>query len=92
MQAKLIDGALKTRKQIVGDAMKKLNKVYAISLDTVMNVSMLNELRKKAFSRIPITFGEDSRNSFIGILHLKNLVGLELTDKKLGSLISEKKI
>ena len=54
-----------------------IDKVYSVSIDALVDINMINEMRLKGYSRIPVYYG--SNKSFIlGILIVKTLIGADI--------------
>ena len=56
-----------------------------------MDAALLKEIREKAYSRIPLYYGDRERGLYVGVLIVKSLVGLEAnldTPCTIGELIS----
>lgn len=58
-----------------------LDKVFAISIDALVDINLINEMRVKGYSRIPIFYGEN-KGFIIGILIVKTLIGADIMKPK----------
>lgn len=64
-----------------------------LSCDRLVNEELMNEIKKKNYSRIPVYWGDVDRKLIIGILLVKSLVGLQFEDGlKISDLINKKQI
>ena len=61
--------------------MKRINKVFMISCDTIMDENLIKKILKKNYSRIPIYYGSLDKKLVIGILLTKSLIGVNVADK-----------
>lgn len=61
--------------------MKKINKVFMISYDAVVDEDLVKKILKKNYSRIPIYFGSPDKKLVIGILLTKSLIGVNVEEK-----------
>ncbi|CAG9334827.1 unnamed protein product [Blepharisma stoltei] len=75
-QIKIIHGAIDLKSEIVKDHMTKFDRVYCLSNDTIIDKAKIKEIIKEGYSRIPVYNGEH-RNNIIGILMVKEMLGLE---------------
>lgn len=49
--------------------------VYALRLETVLNRSTLNDIKKQGFTRIPVY--KNTRDNVVGILYAKDLINIK---------------
>jgi len=49
--------------------------VFALSIDTVINKEVIELIKKKGYSRVPVFYGEN-KSFIIGVLIVKSLIGL----------------
>ena len=75
-QIKLIHGAMAIKKEIVSGHMIPIEKVFSISISTVLNRSVLDEIISKGYSRVPV-YRNDNSTMLVGILLVKRLIGVE---------------
>lgn len=75
-QIKLIHGAMAIKKEIVAGHMIPIDKVFSISITTVLNRSVLDEIISKGYSRVPV-YRNDNSTLLVGILLVKRLIGVE---------------
>jgi len=75
-QIKLIHGAMAIKKEIVAGHMIPIEKVFSISISTVLNRSVLDEIISKGYSRVPV-YRNDNSMLLVGILLVKRLIGVE---------------
>lgn len=59
--------------------LKPLDEVFMISYDAELDKPLLQTILKKGYSRIPVFKGE--RNNILGMIMVKNLLEVDLTDK-----------
>lgn len=50
-------------------AMKKLDEVYTLPVTAILNMTTVNEIASKGYSRIPVYL--DKRERVVGVLHVK---------------------
>ena len=58
--------------------LKKINKVFMISCDTIVDDKLIKKILKKNYSRIPIYFGDLKNKLVIGILLTKSLINVKI--------------
>jgi CBS domain containing-hemolysin-like protein len=46
-------------------------------MDAVVDINMINEMRLKGYSRIPVYYG-DNKSFILGILIVKTLIGADI--------------
>ena len=89
----MITGALNWRTTTANQVFQNASKVYSLSVDRVLDLELLNEIKHKNYSRIPIYSGEKSKNLIIGVLLVKSLIGISFEKgESIGSLITSKQI
>ena len=72
-------GAMEFHEVVVGDIMTKIDKVFMVSEEDILDDNMVRHIWQKGHSRIPVYCGE-SRQSIVGVLYAKDLV-LILSEK-----------
>ncbi len=80
-EANLMLSALDMREKKVEDVMIPLEKVFTIDYDEVINEQKLKEIIQKGYSRIPV-FSFNNQNDLIGIVRIKQLLGLNFEKNK----------
>merc|ERR1719310_571316 len=91
--AAMLTGVLEYKHMTVKDVMTDLDKVYMIELNTKMTFSVLMEIYKSGFTRIPVY--EGTRSNIVGILFTKDEIVDEtdtLIDVNEPSSIVEKRV
>ena len=87
----MITGALNWRTTTANQVFQNASKVYSLSVDRVLDLELLNEIKHKNYSRIPIYSGEKFKNLIIGVLLVKSLIGISFEKgESIGSLITSK--
>ncbi|OMJ69568.1 hypothetical protein SteCoe_32673 [Stentor coeruleus] len=76
VQVKMIHGAIDLRYKLVKDHIIPLDKIYAMSTDTIINKKTFRKLVKQGYSRVPVYQG-NNRNAIVGILLTKKLLVAE---------------
>ncbi|KAK4014598.1 hypothetical protein OUZ56_027119 [Daphnia magna] len=77
-EVNIIAGALELRRKTVGDIMTRLEDVFMLSYDSLLDFETVSEIMKQGFSRVPIYDGE--RNNIIGLLFIKELALVDPQD------------
>ncbi|XP_025407316.1 metal transporter CNNM4 isoform X1 [Sipha flava] len=80
-EVNIISGALELHRKKVGDVMTKLEDVYMLSYDTVLDFETVSEIMKSGYSRIPVY--EDSRQNIVTMLYIKDLALVDPDDNTL---------
>ena len=83
-QANLMISALEIKEKKAKDIMIPLNKVYSIEYDQKLSKETIAEILSKGYSRIPVYIKkkEDSSIEIIGLVRIKQLIGLDLYENK----------
>jgi metal transporter CNNM len=74
-EAEIIQGALGLSEKRVRDIAAPINKVYYLSLDTLLDDAKIDEIKKQNRSRIPIL--SDDHTKCHGVLLMKTLVDID---------------
>ncbi|XP_045597380.1 unextended protein [Procambarus clarkii] len=74
----IICGALELHKKTVGEVMTKLDDVYMLSVDTILDFNTINEIMQQGYSRVPVFEGE--RTNIIAVLFIKDLAFIDPDD------------
>lgn len=77
-EVNIISGALELRKKIVRDVMTKLEDVYMLSYDTILDFETVSEIMKSGYSRVPVY--EGSRHNIVTMLYTKDLALVDPDD------------
>lgn len=75
MQTKIIAGAFDLREQTIDTLITSIDRVFSLSIDTVINKDAIELIKRKGYSRIPVYYGEN-KTFIIGVLIVKSLIGL----------------
>jgi hypothetical protein len=62
-----------------------IDRVFSLSIDTVVDQEVIDLIKRKGYSRIPVYYGENKTFIF-GVLIVKSLIGLEIDKKNPKSL------
>ena len=91
-QTLAIQGAIDLAKKNVKSVMVPVKKVFMLSTNKALDKKRVKQLLKHGYSRIPVYRSREKHN-ILGILHIKSLIGLDLTSERtLGKLIEEGEI
>uniref|UniRef100_A0A8D8YKD0 Metal transporter CNNM2 n=1 Tax=Cacopsylla melanoneura TaxID=428564 RepID=A0A8D8YKD0_9HEMI len=77
-EVNIISGALELRRKIVGEVMTKLEDVYMLSYDAILDFETVSEIMKSGYSRIPVF--EDRRTNIVTMLYIKDLALVDPDD------------
>jgi len=84
-EIKVINSTIDLRETPVTKEMERIEKVFMISNNAVIDQDMIKRISKSGFSKIPVYKNHD-RNNVVGILKVKSLLGYE---KFLGKTLEE---
>eukprot|EP00344_Euplotes_crassus_P003404 CAMPEP_0196996352 /NCGR_PEP_ID=MMETSP1380-20130617/2254_1 /TAXON_ID=5936 /ORGANISM="Euplotes crassus, Strain CT5" /LENGTH=550 /DNA_ID=CAMNT_0042412287 /DNA_START=71 /DNA_END=1723 /DNA_ORIENTATION=+ len=88
-QTKMIKSVLDTKDGFVDKLMVPDNKIFKVNINKNINNKLAKKLTDAGYSRIPVYDGDD-KNRIVGILLIKQLIGLDLTeDRKISDLVKE---
>jgi len=76
-EERILIGALSFSNKTAINIMTPRPVVYALNSDKIIDNLLLNEIREKGFSRIPVYFKK--KDNIIGILYSKELIGYDTT-------------
>ena len=79
-EVNIISGALAFKKKITEDVMTKIDNVYCLSTNRVLDFRTIKEIYESGFSRIPI-YDEGDKNDIVGILYVRDLAFLDPDDQ-----------
>jgi len=77
-EVNIIAGALELRKKTVVDIMTRLEDVYMLAHDAILDFETVSVIMKQGFSRIPVYDGE--RSNIIALLFIKELALVDPED------------
>ncbi|XP_050438550.1 unextended protein isoform X2 [Adelges cooleyi] len=80
-EVNIISGALELHRKKVNDVMTKLEDVYMLSYDTVLDFETVSEIMKSGYSRIPVY--EGNRQNIVTMLYIKDLALVDPDDNTL---------
>ncbi|GFT42295.1 metal transporter CNNM4 [Nephila pilipes] len=67
----IISGALELTKKTVADVMTKVNDVFMVPINSVLDFETVSEIIKQGYSRIPVYDGD--RSNVVALLNIKDL-------------------
>ncbi|XP_066905221.1 unextended protein isoform X3 [Halyomorpha halys] len=77
-EVNIISGALELSQKIVRDVMTKIEDVFMLSIDAVLDFETVSEIMKSGFSRIPVY--EGTRSNVVSMLYIKDLALVDPDD------------
>ncbi|XP_076651006.1 metal transporter uex [Halictus rubicundus] len=77
-EVNIIAGALELRKKTVADVMTKIEDVYMLDYNAVLDFETVSEIMKTGFSRIPVF--EGTRTNIVTMLYIKDLAFVDPDD------------
>ncbi|XP_043275571.1 unextended protein isoform X2 [Venturia canescens] len=77
-EVNIISGALELRKKTVADVMTRIEDVYMLDYDAILDFETVSEIMKSGFSRIPVY--EGARTNIITMLYIKDLAFVDPDD------------
>ncbi|PSN30159.1 Metal transporter CNNM4, partial [Blattella germanica] len=77
-EVNIISGALELKKKIVTDVMTKLEDVFMLSYDAILDFETVSEIMKQGYSRIPVYEGR--RSNIVTVLYIKDLAFVDPDD------------
>ena len=81
VQTKIISGALDLSEQTVDSVVTPFEKVFSISIESIIDEEMVALIRTKGYSRIPVYYGENP-TFILGIFITKTLIGVDIHGQK----------
>jgi metal transporter CNNM len=75
LQTRIISGAFDLKETNIGALVTPIHRVFALSIDTVMDDTIIEMIKEKGYSRVPVYYGEN-KSFIIGVLIVKSLIGL----------------
>ena len=82
MESNVIKGALNMKICKAEKCMRDIQKVYALSMDREIDQELLDEVRHKGYSRIPIYVGKANNMQYVCILLAKSLIGIKIEENE----------
>ncbi|CAD1468894.1 unnamed protein product [Heterotrigona itama] len=77
-EVNIIAGALELRKKTVTDVMTKIEDVYMLNYNAILDFETVSEIMKSGFSRIPVY--EGVRTNIVTMLYIKDLAFVDPDD------------
>ncbi|XP_023288042.1 metal transporter CNNM4 isoform X2 [Orussus abietinus] len=77
-EVNIIAGALELRKKTVADIMTRIEDVYMLDYNAILDFETVSDIMKSGFSRIPVF--EGTRNNIITMLYIKDLAFVDPDD------------
>lgn len=87
-EERILVNALFFSDKIATDIMTEKDKVFMVEQKMKLNNELLSEIKKNGFTRIPVY--KNSRNNIVGILFVKDLIGINIDDNLLVKNIMKK--
>lgn len=81
LQTKIIAGAFDLRNQTIDTLTTPFERVFSLSIDTIIDSKAIELIKIKGYSRIPIYYGEN-KTFILGVLIVKSLIGLDIENPK----------
>ncbi len=88
-EERIVKGALSYSNKTAEQIMTPRTVVFALEIDTVLNKTLLNKIKKQEFTRIPIY--QDSIDNAIGVLYIKDLINIK-PNTKIASVYHKEKV
>jgi metal transporter CNNM len=79
-QYRMIHGAIDISHYSIASCTLSMQEVYTLSSGAVLNQRLVDEVRNKGFSRIPVFYGDNPSSAF-AILLTKRLIGFDTHEK-----------
>jgi metal transporter CNNM len=79
----IIKGVLSYSDKTAYDVMTPSRGVFALEKESILK-DVIGEIVEKRFSRIPVY--DDEKDNIVGFLHIKDLIGHDYSNKKIGDL------
>ena len=84
-QANLMISAIEMKEKTAKDLMIPIEETFMVSYDDAIDKFRLNLILERGYSRIPVYSGSQT-NDIIGLLRIKQLLGVDLNNKSLRQL------
>ncbi len=75
-EERIVEGALSFSDRKVERIMTPRTVVYALEFNSILNKKLLNEIKEKGFTRIPVY--QDSIDNVVGLLYAKDLINIKV--------------
>ena len=79
VQVNIIAGALELSKKTVGTVMTKLEDVFMIEYNSVLDFDTMSQIMKNGYTRIPVF--ENERTNIVALLNIKDLAFVDPDDR-----------
>jgi len=79
-EVNIVTGALVLKQKTVREVMTRIEDVYMLPVDAILNFDTISEIKEQGYSRIPVYEGE--RSNVIYILFAKDLLFIDPDDNK----------
>ncbi|KAF5300500.1 hypothetical protein FQA39_LY02299 [Lamprigera yunnana] len=77
-EVNIISGALELRKKIVAEVMTRIEDVFMLDYDAILNFETVSEIMKSGYSRIPVF--DTNRTNIVTMLYIKDLAFVDPDD------------
>ncbi|KAL1122738.1 hypothetical protein AAG570_003065, partial [Ranatra chinensis] len=77
-EVNIISGVLELKQKVVKDVMTRLDDVFMLSYDAVLDFETVSEIMKSGFSRVPVYEGD--RSNIVTMLYIKDLALIDPDD------------
>jgi len=81
MQTRIISGAFDLKETTIGQLVTPMHRVFALSIDSVLDEATIELIKTKGYSRVPVYYGEN-KSFIIGVLIVKSLIGLPIQPER----------
>ena len=88
-QTKIISGAFDLKNTTIDKLTTPVERVFSLSLDTLIDAKAIELLKAKGYSRVPVYYGEN-KTFILGVLIVKSLIGLNIENPKTLRELSKK--
>ncbi|KAI1289698.1 Metal transporter CNNM2 [Halotydeus destructor] len=78
-EVNMITGALYLKTKTASEVMTRLEDVFMLSLQSILDFDMISQIQKQGYSRIPV-YDEDRKN-IVALFHAKDLAFVDPDDK-----------
>eukprot|EP00347_Sterkiella_histriomuscorum_P014098 403362175 len=81
LQTKIISGAFDLRFTTIDQLITPFERVFTLSINTVIDSNTIELIKTKGYSRIPVYY-DDNKTFILGVLIVKSLIGLNVEDNQ----------
>jgi metal transporter CNNM len=81
LQTKIISGAFDLRYTTIDTLITPIERVFSLSIDTVLDYNAIELIKMKGYSRIPVYYG-DNQTFILGLIIVKSLIGIDIDQPK----------